>query len=654
MLTGKTIDQLSPIDQVYSDLNIPSEYDGFTYKVSFDQLRKSVADYITGVTPTATATIPVTPTPSVTSCSGSCRQYIINNINFNNFILEYYDCDNIYQNEIVSANTSGYTICSQTYPSYSSGPSSDDILNIQIGSCCGPTPTPTPTPTFTPTPTQTPNCLCRKWYIYNPNNFDVNLTYDECDGTTTGETISSGSSGYTTGCILGNSLTYDPLPSGSTFYALNVGPCCSIPPTPTPTNTATPTVTPTITPTITPTSPCDCRHWFYDNTANYEIPITYNLCDGTPIGEIIPSGTTGYTLGCVSGNSIVQDVVYTATTALFLAVGPCCNDDYLMDCDRQSAWLPSFGTLNINGINITTHYIGQVASRFGRGLSCTLSTSPITSVLGPNGTVAILGQNSPYEFIIEFDTLVNNIMLTLTEFGFSGSQGDEEHTIQVYNQTTSAVTILNIEVGCGVIVSGNTLIGGADCYGATVVGSCPGVRVDVSSPVDFNKIILTGNGGRGGVIPNICLAGSRPLSPPPPTPTPSIPFGCCSEWILYNTRLPGGYSTSRSTFLVTYCDYTTEYIDVSGNNQSTTVPCALDAIVVSGTYLSYGFAYRNLPCGCDNIPTQTPTITPTTTPTPTLPMTSTPTPTNTKTPTNTETPKASVTPTQTPTETNKG
>ena len=68
MLTGKTINQLSPIDQVYSDLNLPSEYDGYTYKVSFDQLRKSISDYITGVTPSATATIPVTPTPSNTPC----------------------------------------------------------------------------------------------------------------------------------------------------------------------------------------------------------------------------------------------------------------------------------------------------------------------------------------------------------------------------------------------------------------------------------------------------------------------------------------------------------------------------------------------------------------------------------------------------------
>lgn len=161
MLTGKTIDQLSPIDQVYSDLNMPSEYDGFTYKVSFDQLRKSVADYITGVTPSATATIPVTPTPSTTPCVSKCRQYTITNSGPNQAIVQYIDCDGLYQFLPLTGN-SITTICSSIFPdySYTPDPSGDYVFDVSAGTCCfASTPTPTPTPTATPTttPTPTPN-----------------------------------------------------------------------------------------------------------------------------------------------------------------------------------------------------------------------------------------------------------------------------------------------------------------------------------------------------------------------------------------------------------------------------------------------------------------------------------------------------------------
>ncbi len=161
MLTGKTINQLSPIDQVYSDLNLPSEYDGYTYKVSFDQLRKSISDYITGVTPSATATIPVTPTPSNTPCFSKCRQYNIINSGPNQAIVQYIDCDGNYQFLAVTGNSTTI-ICSSIYPdySYTPDPSGDYVFEISAGTCCfSSTPTPTPTPTKTPTttPTPTPN-----------------------------------------------------------------------------------------------------------------------------------------------------------------------------------------------------------------------------------------------------------------------------------------------------------------------------------------------------------------------------------------------------------------------------------------------------------------------------------------------------------------
>jgi len=318
MITGKTINELSPIEEIYASLNIPSEYDGYTYKVSFDQLRKGVADYITAVTPSISATMMPTPTPSLTSCSGSCREYIISNYTSYNVIIEYYNCSNVYQNFYLTGFTTGYTICSLTYPSY--GSSQADInLDVQIGPCCFlPTPTPTKTPTKTPTPTQTPcNSSCRQYIITNSGPTNVTVSFLNCNNVLQVIVVSPGKNLTICSKLFPDySYIQDPNYDYEQVTVIT-GPCCNQP-TPTPTSTPTPTVT--------PTDDCvtDCRYWFYNNLNAFPVNITYLDCSQDLMFETLSASTTGYTNFCVDG-VVTHGVLPSGSTLILQPTGPCCS-----------------------------------------------------------------------------------------------------------------------------------------------------------------------------------------------------------------------------------------------------------------------------------------------------------------------------------------
>jgi hypothetical protein len=429
-------------------------------------------------------------------------------------------------------------------------------------------PTPTPTPTITPS--LTPISCCNTWYYYGGTNV-TGSTFSllDCSGNTS---VISATTDYA-GLICG--ISVELLTGNGTSYLESTCTCDPVEPTPTPTPTLTSTVTPTptntVTPTVTPTDP----------------PPTYSP---TPTNTTTPTNTP------------------TSTTI----VPP------IINCETIGRLPNLSNSVVYNGVTITASGSGNISS-------FAPSIIPICgSIPGGNSaanTVILGGGLSPattFTYILTFSSPVNNVVIRLLGgdsclFLPPGQSFCNAGNSPVYAESFTLTTnggglpTINPSSSVNMNISSNVLTvstsNPAPCSFANGAYNSSQGLYQISSILPYTTITITGPGGLGGTLVDICTDSLQRITPTP-TPTPSITPSVTVTPTNTITPTPGLSSTPTPTPTVT----------------------------------------RNL------TPTPTPTNTTTPTVTPTKTKTPTPTPTKTTTPTPTKTPTP--TPTKTPTPVN--
>jgi hypothetical protein len=485
--------------------------------------------------------------------------------------------------------------------------------------------TPTPTVTPTVTPTSTPIPCCDTWYYYGGyNSTGSTFSYTDCSGNTSTFNINQ----FDTGIICATFA--ERIDGTGSIYLDEPCGCAAVPPTSTPTSTSTPT------PTVTPTDP-------------------------PPTPTNTPTSTT-----------IVPPIVNCTTIGR----------------------LPNLGLSVVhNGVTITASGSGMVG----------IFASPVAPQCGllPGGnsaanTVILGGGLAPTSFIyiLTFSSPVNNIVIRLLGsdsclFLPPGQSFCNAGNSPVYAESFTLTTnggglpTINPSSSVNMDISTNVLTvstaNPSPCsYFSGAYNTAQGLY-QISSILPYTTLTITGPGGLGGTIVDICTDSIQSITPTPtptltpsitstptitptvtptvtptktitptpglsptPTPTPTLSVGfatyrvvaCCTETIFWavfpNYFVPGTVIVGDDNQCYTILNQQSGPISLVWNGQTTYPNC--------------------LPCinayPCPAQPTPTPTVTPTPglSPTPTKTPTLTPTPTKTKTPIPTLTP----TPTRTP------
>jgi len=173
--------------------------------------------------------------------------------------------------------------------------------------------------------------------------------------------------------------------------------------------------------------------------------------------------------------------------------------------------LPGLGSsTTINGVTLTASGFGDVQINVG-GFIGWCMTPPVAAT-----NTAWLGAGSPFTYILNFSSPVNNIVIRLIYYG-TNSFGPESFTF--------------------VTDTGNPVLSSCDYCCATIVGNvvtavaCPpfpvppslntaGGTFTISNSVPFTSLTITGPGGVGGTVVDICSDSVQP--PVSPTPTPTV------------------------------------------------------------------------------------------------------------------------------------
>jgi len=179
-------------------------------------------------------------------------------------------------------------------------------------------------------------------------------------------------------------------------------------------------------------------------------------------------------------------------------------------CPTVSA-LPVLGSsTTINGVTLTASGFGDVQINVG-GFIGWCMTPPVAAT-----NTAWLGAGSPFTYILNFSSPVNNIVIRLIYYG-TNSFGPESFT---FVTDTGNPVLSSCDYCCATIV-GN-VVTAVECPPSPVPPSLntAGGTFTISNSVPFTSLIITGPGGVGGTVVDICSDSVQP--PVSPTPTPTV------------------------------------------------------------------------------------------------------------------------------------
>lgn len=145
-----------------------------------------------------------------------------------------------------------------------------------------------------------------------------------------------------------------------------------------------------------------------------------------------------------------------------------------------TANIPPSGTSTVNGVTITSSYIGDVKNHpYGSYPTCT------SDIIG--GTSLYVGQNSSWSLTLNFNKPVNNVVVLLAA---TGHTADENF---IFNSNGGAVSIYSDSPSsCFSTINGNEILSG---NGAPSNGG--GGRFRISAPSSFTSLTINGAGGGG-------------------------------------------------------------------------------------------------------------------------------------------------------------
>ncbi|SIQ20030.1 Por secretion system C-terminal sorting domain-containing protein [Chryseobacterium sp. RU37D] len=150
----------------------------------------------------------------------------------------------------------------------------------------------------------------------------------------------------------------------------------------------------------------------------------------------------------------------------------------------STANIPPNGTLNINGVNVTSSYTGSVSSYFNTWSSC-------SGAINFNIGSLWVGQNGVWTLTLNFDKPVNDLVFLIgaTNIGESFS----------FNSNSGGVSITSINF-CSVSITANTITGIADTNGGG------GGVFKIHAPSGYTQLTINGPGGSIGSLLAACSA----------------------------------------------------------------------------------------------------------------------------------------------------
>jgi hypothetical protein len=331
------------------------------------------------------------------------------------------------------------------------------------------------------------------------------------------------------------------------------------------------------------------------------VAVFQSCCDSNVIIRVIdippylfPFSNNSYYLesdlfnGCVIETSIsTPSTIVVTFDALTEQIGGCgpCTIDYPCDVVTPTptptlpiptptptpvcAVCPTFGALPGLGSSTTINGVIATASGFGDVVSSTYSGVLSWCMLPPGSAsnTVILGGSSSFTYILNFNSPVNNVTIRLINYSITPS-GNESFTIT----TNTGNPVLSSCDYCCATINGN-IISSNYCPTGSPDLLNGGGTFTISNPSPFTTLTITGPGGQGGTLIDIC---SDSIIPPPtpsntptntptntvtptntktpglsptPTPTPFLPCESCETQA--NLPLPGNTTTYAGSIIIT-------------------------------------------------------------------------------------------------------
>ena len=175
--------------------------------------------------------------------------------------------------------------------------------------------------------------------------------------------------------------------------------------------------------------------------------------------------------------------------------------------------LPDLGSsTTINGVTVTASGFGDVLATTFSGVLAWCMTPPGSALntvfLGPTSFLS-----SPFTYILTFSSPVNNLVIRLINYSI-GSSSTESFTFT----TNTGIPVLSSCDYCCATINGN-VVTAVYCPVGSPDPQNGGGTFTISNSSPFTTLTLTGPGGQGGTIMDICSDSVQPPSTPTPTPT---------------------------------------------------------------------------------------------------------------------------------------
>lgn len=175
--------------------------------------------------------------------------------------------------------------------------------------------------------------------------------------------------------------------------------------------------------------------------------------------------------------------------------------------------IPANGTMNHNGVQITTSSTGSVWELQGKATpSCgSIYTVPWTAHLG-----GLPGPpHRPFSLVLNFDKPVNNVVVAISEGGWLGLIPAIQNETFTFTSNGGTISISST-MKCYSTISGNVVYTGSGTSIHTYLG---GGYFMLTSPTPYTQLTVSGVGQWNGAA--IMLCGESVIPPCSPTNTPN-------------------------------------------------------------------------------------------------------------------------------------
>lgn len=237
---------------------------------------------------------------------------------------------------------------------------------------------------------------------------------------------------------------------------------------------------------------------WYSNTTNSTTGGT--LISGATSATYTPPassvGTTYYYV--VVSDTYCEGKTTSAIVSVIVVSSP-------VTCNTGTANIPPNGTLNMNGVTVTSASTGFVTTLSYDYTSCGYATTSANALwVGRNGSNQNGVDNGPWETKLTFSQPVNDIVIVMNA---TGHLADEKF---FFTSNGGAVSIASTS-NCFTTIAGNQITSGNGATAPTSVGNGGGGGIfRLTAPAAFTELTMSGLGGTNGSTIGICYESINP------------------------------------------------------------------------------------------------------------------------------------------------